>query len=71
MRQDIEKYLVTGQVVEMIYLDRRGFASKRKIRLYSLQGNHVKAYCLTRKAYRIFLLDHILAIYPVQTRSVV
>lgn len=65
MLREVEKYLRNGQLIEIIYLDRNGHTSKRTLRLHSIKDNQLKAYCLTRNAYRVFSIENILAVVPV------
>lgn len=68
MHHMLQRYLMTGQLVEMIYLDRYGRTTKRTIRVCEICGNRVKAYCFTRQAFRVFALENILAVQPVVKR---
>lgn len=68
MLRDITKYMAYGQLIQIIYLDRNGNTSKRILRLHSIKDGQVKAYCLTRRAYRVFSIDNILAVAPVVNR---
>lgn len=70
MQHDIEKYLASGQLVEIIYLDRHGCISKRRLRIHSVRDGHVKAYCFSRHAYRVFTVENILAVFPVVKRDI-
>jgi len=65
MHQKWQKYLACNRLVEIIYLDRHGNASKRTLRLIEIQDDQLKAYCLTKRAPRIFAIDNILAVRPV------
>ncbi|WP_126428771.1 WYL domain-containing protein [Brevibacillus marinus] len=69
MQRELRKYLASGQLVDMIYLDRRGRMSKRRVRLHAITDGQVKAYCFARRAYRVFALANILAVQPVARRS--
>jgi len=60
----IEKYV--GCVVIMIYLDRAGKFSQREIRVQSVRGDQVRAFCLTSGAPRVFRRENILALEPVR-----
>ena len=62
----IDKYV--GQIVEIIYLDRNGHISQRKIEVWSIKDSSVKAYCLENRAPRIFMIENILAIIPTRKR---
>ncbi|KLH97738.1 WYL domain-containing protein [Brevibacillus formosus] len=67
MIQELRRYTVRQQAVEIIYLKKDGEASRRTIRVVHIDVNKgsLKAYCYMRKAYRVFVLDNILAIAPV------
>lgn len=65
MLAKLHRYVGAGQQVEMIYMDCQGKISKRRIHPYTIKGNQIKAYCLHRRAIRSFLVDQILAIFPV------
>jgi predicted DNA-binding transcriptional regulator YafY len=58
----IEKYI--GQIVEIIYLDRKGILTQRKIEVRAIKGSRVKAFCLEQRAPRIFRIENILAVMP-------
>ena len=53
--------VAVGRVMIIIYLDRRGSISQRRIQVQGVQGERVKAYCYTADAPRIFLRSGILA----------
>jgi len=71
MNHELQKYLISEQFVEVIYLDRHGNTSKRMIRLLKIRNGLLKAYCLTKRAPRIFVIDNILAVQPVVSRHAV
>lgn len=58
----------TSEKLEMIYLSNNNQMSQRVIRVISVSGSIVKAYCYTKKQYRIFKLDNILSIGPMRKR---
>jgi predicted DNA-binding transcriptional regulator YafY len=62
----IEKYV--GRTVEIIYLDRKGNISQRKIEVRSIKCGSVKAFCLEHHAPRIFRIKNILAVVPARKR---
>ncbi|MGO0058673.1 WYL domain-containing protein [Brevibacillus fluminis] len=68
MLRDLQRYMQHNQLIEIIYLDRHGNTSQRKLRLHSICGNQVKAYCFARRANRVFYIDNILAAMPVVNR---
>ncbi|MGO0062620.1 WYL domain-containing protein [Brevibacillus fluminis] len=70
MLRDLQRYHERNQLIEIIYLDHHGKTSQRKLRLHSICGNQVKAYCFARRANRVFQIDNILAAIPVVNRHV-
>ncbi|WP_134687283.1 WYL domain-containing protein [Brevibacillus migulae] len=69
MIKQLHKYMAAAQPVELIYLDRYGQTSQRMVRLLEMKNDHVKAYCMTRRAPRYFVIENILAINPVTHTS--
>lgn len=65
---NLEKYI--GRTVEIIYLDRTGALTQRRIRVRSVAGGIVRAQCLATGAPRTFRVDSILALQPVMGRAV-
>jgi predicted DNA-binding transcriptional regulator YafY len=63
VKNQLEKY--TGQVVTIIYSDQKKGFTKRRVKLLSIEGDKVKAFCLERQAPRTFLVDSVLAVQPV------
>jgi predicted DNA-binding transcriptional regulator YafY len=63
----VQKYI--GRTVDIIYLDRRGRLSKRKIRITAVQDSHVRAFDLDRQEPRIFRTDGILVALPAKVRT--
>jgi predicted DNA-binding transcriptional regulator YafY len=57
-----------GRIIDIIYLDRSGHFTKRRIRIISVSESTVKAYCYTRRAVRTFTAENILAAIPVVNR---
>jgi predicted DNA-binding transcriptional regulator YafY len=58
-----EKYL--NRVVDIVYQDKKGQFSKRRIRVQSITDGKVRAFDVSKRAPRIFEADRILAIVPV------
>lgn len=59
-----EKYI--GRTVEIVYLDRTGKITQRRIEVKGIRGQLVRATCLQTGAPRTFRLDRILAWQPAQ-----
>jgi predicted DNA-binding transcriptional regulator YafY len=64
MRSELERYCQRQQTVELIYLSRSGETTKRAVNIIAVNGDRIKAYCYTRRAYRVFCLANILAVAP-------
>jgi predicted DNA-binding transcriptional regulator YafY len=63
----IRKY--TGQTIEMVYQDRGGRLTQRRIRVRAVRADKVYAFDLNKREPRVFCMERILAIQPV-TRHV-
>lgn len=69
MHRELQRFFAGNQLVEIIYLDRHGKTSKRRLRIQAIQGGRIKAYCFTRRALRVFAIENILAVAPVRERA--
>lgn len=67
MVKELPRAITQQQNLQIIYLGSRGEATQRIIRPLELSGDRLKAYCLTRKAPRVFAIGNILAIQQVVT----
>ncbi|MGG3884373.1 WYL domain-containing protein [Brevibacillus panacihumi] len=67
MEKELQRAIIHQQNVQIIYLGRKGQTTQRIIRPLELAGDQLKAYCLTRKAPRVFAISNILAIQQVVT----
>jgi predicted DNA-binding transcriptional regulator YafY len=65
MFRDLQRYLSFTPLVEIIYIDRLGQISQRRIKLHSINNEQIKAYCFARRSIRSFFINNILAISPV------
>lgn len=63
----LEHYI--GRTVEIIYEDRNGEITQRRIVVRSVRDDVVHATCLTAKAWRPFRLERILSWQPVKGRT--
>lgn len=63
-----EKEKLIGQVVEIIYEDKAGKITQRKIEVHGGKGKLIRATCLTTGAPRAFREDNILAWRLVKSR---
>lgn len=62
MIRELQKYIDT--TVEIIYMDRNGNFTQRKIQIRSVAEPFVKAICLEQRAPRLFRIERILAVRP-------
>jgi len=53
-----------GQTVEIVYLDKVGKITQRKIEVKSMNDGKIRATCLNTGAPRVFLMVNILAWQP-------
>lgn len=56
----MQKYV--GQTVTIIYQNKSGAFSKRRIQVMTVDGGRIKAYCCTAGAPRLFMAERILAV---------
>ncbi len=56
----MEKYI--GRNIVIIYLDKHGKITQRRVEVRSVKGSRVRVYCLYRKAPRVLQLENILAV---------
>lgn len=59
----MKKYV--GRIVEIIYEDRKGNITQRRIEVLGVRQGRIKANCLKSGALRVFNEENILAIRPV------
>jgi predicted DNA-binding transcriptional regulator YafY len=57
-----------GRTVEIIYMNRNGELSQRKIRVLSIKNGRIRAYCFARKATRYFAVENVLAMRPAKEK---
>lgn len=65
MVKELQRAIEHQQNIQVIYFGREGQTTMRTLRPLEVVGDRLKAYCLTRKAPRVFVIDNILAIAPV------
>jgi predicted DNA-binding transcriptional regulator YafY len=69
MLRELQRCCERQQVVEIIYMNRSGQTSKRAVRIHSVDGDTIKAYCFARRAFRVFRTANILALVPLTRRA--
>ncbi|GIO06193.1 hypothetical protein J31TS6_22210 [Brevibacillus reuszeri] len=67
MQKELQRAIDQQYLVQIIYLGSDGKTTQRKLRPSQITDDRLKAYCLTRRAPRIFAIDSILAVQPVVT----
>lgn len=65
MRKLLEKSRKYEEVIELMYMDKGGTISKRKVKVLHIHSEIFVAYCFLRKAKRTFIIDHVLAAVPI------
>ncbi|MEK3868181.1 hypothetical protein MHH60_32490 [Paenibacillus sp. FSL H7-0716] len=58
--------LCIGQTVEIVYEDKTGKITQRKIEVLGIRDSRIRATCLSTRAPRVFLVSNILAWQPVK-----
>ncbi|WP_379153338.1 hypothetical protein [Paenibacillus sp. sgz5001063] len=57
-----------GQIIEIVYMDKSGKISQRKIEVVGIRDGRLRAHCLTAGAPRVFIMANILAWQPVEEK---
>ncbi|CAM3367985.1 MULTISPECIES: WYL domain-containing protein [Brevibacillus] len=68
MVKELHRAMAQNQHIQIIYLGSQGQTTMRTLRPLEIVDGRLKAYCLTRKAPRVFVIDRILAVEPVVIR---
>ncbi|TCI43131.1 hypothetical protein EVJ27_10810 [Exiguobacterium sp. SH3S2] len=69
MKDEVTRWMRMGRVVELMYVDRHGVISKRRVKLMKLQGEQVIAWDIMKQARRTFCIERILACLPMVDRK--
>lgn len=64
MLRDLQRYLARRKPVDIVYIDRTGRLTQRRVRLLRVDTDHVRAYYYERRAVRTFALINILVTMP-------
>ncbi len=65
MLNQLIKSMDDGVLLDIIYMDKSGVVSKRRIQVIQVGEVSFRAYCHLRKSKRTFTIDSILALVPV------
>lgn len=57
-----------GQIVDIVYMDKSGKITQRKIEVLGIRDGRIRAICLTTGAPRVFIVANILAWQPVKEK---
>ena len=68
MREELLRWMRSGQITEMVYVDRHGTFSERRVKLIKVQGEYVVAWDLNKQARRTFRIEQVLACLPINGR---
>lgn len=69
MREQMVKAMKYQQLVEVVYMDKAGKVTKRRIRILKMNGDKMWVWDYSKRAKRTFLVDHILASQPVLSKE--
>ncbi|MEG0259317.1 MAG: transcriptional regulator [Lysinibacillus sp.] len=69
MKEQILKAMQRNQLVEMMYMDKNGEITKRRIKIIKAVGDSFQAFCFMKNAKRTFIIDNVLAAIPVSYRE--
>lgn len=69
MRGKLLKSVNRRQVLDMIYMNKDGQISKRRVQVLQVGEVSFRAYCHLRKSNRTFTMDNVLALVPVIKRE--
>ncbi|MCY9547276.1 transcriptional regulator [Lysinibacillus xylanilyticus] len=65
MKEQLIKAMQRNQFLNMMYMDKDGNVSKRRIKVIKIVGDSFQAYCFNRQAKRTFMSDSVLAVVPI------
>lgn len=60
-KEQIIKAIQRNQLIDMMYTDKSGKITKRRIKVTSVSDNSFSAYCFARRAKRTFKFGNVLA----------
>lgn len=69
MREQLIKAMQQNKILDIMYIAKDQSITKRRIKLIKISGEHVQVYCFSRHAKRNFIVDNILAVYPVNKKA--
>ena len=69
MKEKLMRAMKDGQIIEIVYEAKDGSISQRNIRVLSMKGDAVFAYCYLRGKRRLFHIDQLLAAYPAKLQQ--
>ena len=69
--KELQRAIDQQQQIQIIYIGSDGQTTQRKLRSLKINGENLKAYCLTRRAPRVFAIGNILAVMPLVIRHAV
>ncbi|GKV70302.1 hypothetical protein NCCP2716_28000 [Sporosarcina sp. NCCP-2716] len=69
MRKTLERAIMFGELLDMVYIAGDGKISRRRVRVLQVGESSFRAYCYMRDSRRTFLIDNVLALVPVVTHE--
>jgi predicted DNA-binding transcriptional regulator YafY len=65
-KYNLLKDISHGRLFEIIYRSDKGSWSKRRIKILSVKGSYLQAFCYVKKSRRLFKIENVFAIFPVR-----
>ncbi|ATP40668.1 transcriptional regulator [Solibacillus sp. R5-41] len=65
MKEQLIKAMQRNQLIYLMYIAKDGVISKRRIKILKITGDSFQAFCFNRQAKRSFIINNVLAVFPV------
>ncbi len=68
MEKQLKSLMENKIITHMYYVKKNGHITQRDIQVLEIKGDVFRAYCYTRKHYRVFKISNVLALAPSKIR---
>ncbi|MFG3611195.1 WYL domain-containing protein [Rummeliibacillus stabekisii] len=65
MKEQLIKAMQYNQLIEVVYMAKGGKMTKRRVRVIKIVGNKFQAYCFSKGSIRTFIIENVLAMFPI------
>lgn len=69
MKEQLIKAMQRNQLVDMMYVSKRGEITQRRVKIIKLVGDSFQSFCFVKYAKRTFNIDNVLAVVPVRHKE--